>query len=319
VGETSLFEIETNATKSSLMNWNEYTVNEGDTIIISGNSTLLTNSPIYLEIDKRGLLSIEKISVLNNQIVYQLHIAKNFGPRFTLMIYSIDQSGKIYQYSQMINVNQNYNFSIKTDKEIYEPGDFVTLSITPDQETFQHSMSPLVLAVSFIDSAVLDVEPDDESELAFFDIPDYWTISTCSSSWGSEIGLYAFWWGYNIYRYNTGSYFASPSYNINEGDTGTYYALSQETAKSDSYTSLPSFNDILHDYNIEVRENISESANWIPKLVLRSATNLTFKLPDNIGEWTIRVVGTLDSWGKILTTSIKTLIPFFVEFEIPHF
>jgi hypothetical protein len=80
--------------------------------------------------------------------------------------------------------------------------------------------------------------------------------------------------------------------------------------------SPPSFSDLLSEFDTEIRKNITESANWIPEFVIEGTSNFTFKLPDNIGEWTIRVVGTYESWGQIQSIAIKTFLPFFIEFDI---
>ncbi|MFX0137400.1 MAG: alpha-2-macroglobulin family protein, partial [Candidatus Hodarchaeota archaeon] len=87
-----------------------------------------------------------------------------------------------------------------------------------------------------------------------------------------------------------------------------------------------SFDELISQFDTEIRKNISESANWMPKLIISEPTNITFKLPDNIGEWTIRVVGNnifedsngLVLWGDVETVQIKSFLPFFVEFEIPQ-
>ena len=59
-------------------------------------------------------------------------------------------------------------------------------------------------------------------------------------------------------------------------------------------------------------------------MIISESTELKFKLPDNIGEWTIRVVGNSLSEnpnnivlaGAVETIKIKTFLPFFIEFEI---
>ncbi|MHA2030900.1 MAG: alpha-2-macroglobulin family protein, partial [Candidatus Kariarchaeaceae archaeon] len=89
----------------------------------------------------------------------------------------------------------------------------------------------------------------------------------------------------------------------------------------------PTFDDLLTNFDTEIRKNISESANWRPRMIISKPTNITFKLPDNIGEWTIRAVagsfieGDSDDyllWGDVVTTQIKSFLPFFVEFELPQ-
>jgi hypothetical protein len=306
VGNAPEFTLETNATINEL---NPYYggIKLGQILEISGKSTVSSNIPLYLGIYKRGLLELTQIELINNQFTVNLPILDTMIPQITIQLYTISDNGKIYETSIVLKVEQEWNFTITTDKEIYEPGDMVTLSITP------HGMDTLLTAISFIDSAVLDVEPEDDSELGYFQATEYWSYIQSSASWGNGISWNYYWWGYSV---NYGGYYGAPM-----EDEGMYQenAMAVDNTAGGSQTqkrTLPSFEDLLTGFTTEVRDNVTESANWLPKQLITGPMNLTFQLPDNIGEWTIRVVGSANSWGAVESITIKTFLPFFVEFDI---
>ncbi|MFW9874616.1 MAG: MG2 domain-containing protein [Candidatus Thorarchaeota archaeon] len=291
--------------------YEEISVQLDDVIEISGFSNISSNLPPYFEIYKRGLLFSEPLTIIDNTFSYQLKVNASFAPDFTIIVYTISDQGKLYEYILIGHVEFYYNFSLSTDKEIYEPGDFVTLSITPPENTTS------MLALSFIDSAVLDVEPEDDSELAYFTVNTYSAYISSGSSWGTGFDAISYWWhDYGIPRGGIYNLIAENRFNLPVDFTTQFFG-----------GNIPpglTFDELISNFNTEIRKNISESANWIPKLIISEPTDITFKLPDNIGEWTIRTVinnifedsDEIMLWGTVETIKIKAFLPFFIEFEV---
>ncbi|MFX0000086.1 MAG: MG2 domain-containing protein [Candidatus Hermodarchaeota archaeon] len=297
--------------------YDEITVQIDDTIEINGFSNVSTNLPVYLEIYKRGLLFSIPLEIYNNSFNYTFPVNADLAPKFTIIVYSISEFGKLYESILVVQVDYSYDISLSTDKEVYEPGDLITLTITPSANITS------VLALSFIDSAVLDVEQEDDSELAYFTMNVYSAYIRSGSSWGSGFGAESYWWfGYGIPT--GGVYYLAVEEPIPYPEY--YYIMFTEEDLGGFTRDIPSFDELLSSFDVEIRKNITESANWIPRLIISEPTNITFKLPDNIGEWTIRAVcnNILEDstkivlWGEIETRQIKTFLPFFVEFDIPQ-
>ncbi len=296
--------------------YDQIEVQINDVIEINGISNVSSNIPLYIEVYKRGLLFSVPLEVIDDKFSYNLSVKADFAPDFTIIIYTISDLGKLYESILAVHIDFSYTLSLSTDKEIYEPGDLITLTITPSDNITS------VLSLSFIDSAVLDVEPEDDSELAYFTMNTYSTYIRSGSSWGSGFMFDSYWWcGYGIptggvyYRENEEPVpLLDDFYAFPYGENGHF--------KRDT----PSFDDLLSTLDTEIRKNISESANWMPKLIISEQTNITFKLTDNIGEWTIRTVGNsmigdfndLVLWGDVETIQIKSFLPFFIEFDIPQ-
>lgn len=311
VGNFQSISFETNITSTGTY-YDQITVQQGDIVNITGTSNVSTNLPLFIEIYKRGLLYSAPLEVIDSKFSYLLPIIDDYVPDFTIIVYTISTSGELLEKVLAVHVDYSYSFELSTDKEIYEPGDTITLTITPSENKTS------IFAISFIDSAVLDVEPEDDSELGYFTMNTYYTYISSGSSWGSGFDSRSYWW----------FWCGTPSGGIyNLYDPFLMYDMEYNTffgAPGDFGRTTPSFEDLLMDFDTDIRKNISESANWIPKLILSEPTELKFKLPDNIGEWTIRVVGNSLSEspssvvlaGAVETIKIKTFLPFFIEFEI---
>jgi len=315
VGNFQSISFDTNFTNTGRY-YDEIVVQQDDVIEINGISNVSTNLPHYLEIYKRGLLSSIKLEVIDGQFSYILPVIADYVPEFTIMVYTISDIGKLYEYVLVVHVEYSYSFDLSTDKEVYEPGDSVTLTITPSENITSN------FAISFIDSAVLDVEPEDDSELGYFTMNTYSTYISSGSSWGSGFDARHYWWFWG--GIHTGGIYYLEDYILPLGrdETYSYWAENLEGKA----TTLPSFDDLLGEFETEIRKNISESANWIPKMIISEPTNITFELPDNIGEWTIRLVGNSISeypnnivlGGTVESVQIKAFLPFFIEFELPQ-
>ncbi|MFX0137399.1 MAG: hypothetical protein ACFFDN_27415, partial [Candidatus Hodarchaeota archaeon] len=164
------------------------TVQINDVIEINGISNVTTNLPLYLEIYKRGLLFSVPLEVNNDTFSYNFSVSANLAPDFTIIVYTISDLGELYESTLSVHIDYSYTLTLSTDKEIYEPGDLMTLTITPSENITS------VLALSFIDSAVLDIEPEDDSELAYFTANPYSTYIGSGSSWGSGFDPASYWW-----------------------------------------------------------------------------------------------------------------------------
>ncbi len=314
VGTSQSITFSTNYTNTGKY-YDEIEVKQGDVIRIDGHINVTANLPLYIEIYKRGLVYSGLLEVIDNQFMYNLSVIADYAPDFTIIIYTISNSGKLYESVLSVHVEYSYSFDLSTDKEIYEPGDSITLTISPSENQTS------IFAISFIDSAVLDVEPEDDSELGYFTMNSYSTYISSGSSWGSGFDASSYWWFW-CGTPRGGLFIQEDRLSAVPGGDN-FYAFEQVGYKP---LSIPSFEDLLTDFDTEIRKNISESANWMPKMIISEPTNLTFKLPDNIGEWTIRVVGSSLSdninnvvlGGAVESIQIKTFLPFFVEFDLPQ-
>ena len=314
VGTFQLLSFNTNFNNTGTYN-DQINVHIGDVIKISGFSNVSSNIPHYLEVYKRGLLYSNPIIVTGNNFSRILSVIADYAPEFTIIVYTISDLGKLYECVLSVHVEFSYNVDLSTDKDIYEPGDLLTLTITPPENV------TTMIALSFIDSAVLDVEPEDDSELANFKMNSYSTYIGSGSSWGSGFDASSYWWfGYGS---RTGGVFYI-DYYFPMAYRGDYlYAIDDF---EQVWGAPPSFEELLSSFEPEIRKNISESTNWMPKIIISEPTNFTFKLPDNIGEWTIRAVvnslsessGNVILWGDVVTKQIKSFLPFFIEFEVPQ-
>jgi uncharacterized repeat protein (TIGR01451 family) len=306
-------------TSNKSTNENKYSIDVslGEIVEITGITEISSNLPVYLEIYKRGLVFSVPMSVDGEgEFSYLLPIIGEYGPDFTVMVYTISESGKLYEDILIFHIQYDSGFTLITDKEIYEPGDDITLTITPEKNT------STLFSISFIDSSVLDVEPEDDSELAYFKMNSYGAYISSASSWGNGFDAETYWW--IDYDFNTGGIWEYYIYEDRwETDDMAEYSPNS-IGGEDSSREPPTFDDLLLSFDTEIRKNISESANWIPSMIISESVNLTFHLPDNIGEWTIRVVGNGISeegaifWGNVETLQIKTFLPFFIEFDIPQ-
>lgn len=328
VGASQALTLQTNASGSpTRWYWRETTV--GSTLHVTVTSTVSTNLPHYIEVYKRGLVWNATFTPQpyagsgtggtgspGGTYEFYLPVDAGLAPQFTIMTYVIGDTGRVHEATQMIDVTRPFNFTLVTDRAVYEPGDAVTLTITPT------GPEELVTAISFVDSAVLAVQPEDDSEAAYFTQPEYWCLVSSGSSWGSGIDYWFYWWAIPTAR-AAGDVSATYGGAAPEGPPGGQDLVAyDESTNADGGRSTgaspPSFESLSQDFQTAVRENISESANWIPVLRLAGPRQLTFTLPDNIGAWTIRVVGTTASGqGLIKTIEIQSFLPFFVEFEVP--
>ncbi|MHA1583927.1 MAG: MG2 domain-containing protein, partial [Promethearchaeota archaeon] len=317
VGNYYSFEWDCNLTKTSQYS-SIYNVEMGKIIHFFGTTNVSSNMNGSFEIYKRGLVSSTSLDLSSGTISLNLTVSAKLGPSFMVMISLLSSSGRLFQQNLMFHVQYPTEVQLSTDKEVYEPGDTLTLTITPKSEL------PTLLSLSFIDSSVLAVEPEDDSEMAYFTQNSYYPWIFSASSWGSDWNIYRYWW----YCYDGPRYlYFGYDYGVNNwrGFKDMYLTYDLQENSDGGVNDAMSYGDIVRKFQTEIRKNISESANWIPQQIITEPTNITFKLPDNIGEWTIRAVTNgmdINSkqilWGNIQTIQIKSYLPFFVEFDIPN-
>ncbi len=319
VGESpsAVFTLDHNATDATY-SWNPAEIAIGDTLHLEGIANVSTNLPVYLEIYKRGLFFSLPLEIVGAEYSYNLPITADLGTDFTVMIYTIDDKGQLYEINQLFHVNYESGLVLTTDKEIYEPGDTMNLTLSPLTD------QPTLVSLSFIDSSVLDVQPEDDSELAYFTESSYYAFIYSQSSWGTGYSARSYWWfGYSSFR---GGYMPVDDGEWGGGMEDDYTPASNERINDKSGAGAPSFASLMAEFGTEIRDNVSESSNWIPRLIITENTTLQFKLPDNIGEWTIRVVSNgLDDqntnsvlWGSVDSVQVKSFLPFFVDFQLPN-
>ncbi|NHJ33468.1 MAG: hypothetical protein FK732_11465, partial [Asgard group archaeon] len=86
----------------------------------------------------------------------------------------------------------------------------------------------------------------------------------------------------------------------------------------DDYTFSLSGGEQIPQVEGEIRDDLPESANWLTHLeIINGEVVIEAQLPDNIGEWTIRVFVTADGQGVIQKETFKTFLPFFVDLKTP--
>ncbi|WP_457559132.1 MG2 domain-containing protein [Candidatus Harpocratesius sp.] len=321
VGQTYEISLGTNVTTKDEKGY-RFLVHSQDSVKIFGSSDVPTNNLHYIEVYKRGLIFSAPLNITNGTFSYEFVVDSSWLPDFTIFVYTISETGHIIENYLVFHVNITVGISLKTDKDVYEPGDFITLTISPTSD------DPTLISLSFIDSAVLDVEPEDDSELAYFSNYNYAAYLQSSSSWGVGYDGSNYWWiGYG--SPTGGLYWHTRTYDVaniayDDATDNNEINLLSDVQKGDDGNPTFSFEGILGSFDVDIRKNISESSNWNPKLWITEPTNFTFKLPDNIGEWTIRAVamgidqegGSNVLWGDIQTIKIKSFLPFFVEFDI---
>ena len=245
VGDIHSISFKTNFTNTGTY-YDQIITQQDDIINITGISNVSTNLPLFIEIYKRGLLYSAPLEVIDNQFSYILPIIAELAPDFTIIVYTISDSGELYESVLAVHVDYSYGFELSTDKDIYEPGDTITLTITPSENKTS------MFAISFIDSAVLDIEPEDDSELGYFTMNTYYTYISSGSSWGSGFNARSYWW----------FWCGTPSGGIyNLWDTNIMFSREEYLFSLPSFgdfgVSIPSFEDLLTEFDTDIRKNIS--------------------------------------------------------------
>ncbi|MHA2297682.1 MAG: MG2 domain-containing protein [Candidatus Hodarchaeales archaeon] len=282
-----------------------------ETMKIDGEFTGTTNAPLIVEITKRGVISVQTF----DDRTFNLEITglEELAPRVFVFLYAFDEQGRIHETYLVLDITRNIEVTITADKEIYEPGETATITITLTDELGNPASG--LAAISFIDSSIFGVKEDQESELEYFEQQGYWSWMTTATNmkgvqpywyyyWGEEI--YFFFdslWGYGFYR--------TPGRDVDM----VYDVIAFSSEETQKGGGPPSDTSI----EVKVRSNLPESMYWMPDKWIDGEETLEIILPDNIGEWTVRTVLTYGSAGEGLLekSTFKTQLPFFVEMTKP--
>ncbi|MFX0125482.1 MAG: MG2 domain-containing protein [Candidatus Hodarchaeota archaeon] len=266
-----------------------------------------TNSPVMVQFVKRGIVSTDFIDLpLSDNFTLDITNIGFLAPYFWVYVYAILDDGTILDSYLKIEVDSTIHVEITSDRPVYEPGDTANVAI----RVFDAMDNPIsaVLAVSFVDSSVYGVQPDPESENDHFDDSSFWPSVLTITSWKSRQELWWFWWYEEYYILQGGIYRGF------EIDSGVFWTLApdsnlvEDSGDQKSDTSQEKQGE-------EVRDNLPENAFWNPRVIVDSGFwEMELMLPDNIGEWTVRVVATTETGAGILEkAAFKTFLPFFVE------
>ncbi|UCG00682.1 MAG: hypothetical protein JSW11_13810 [Candidatus Heimdallarchaeota archaeon] len=283
----------------------KYSIDESITLQCNFDGN--TNTPVMVQFVKRGIASTEFIDIVSPINSFTLNI-ENIGflaPYFYVYIYAILDDGAILDTYLKIEVDSTIQVEITSDRPVYEPGD--TAKVTIRVSDVNGNPISTVLAISFVDSSVYGVEPDPESENEHFADSSYWPSVFTVTSWKSRQELWWFWWYEDYYVLQGGIsrwYFFDVL--MMEGPEERSYVEDVGDQKSDVSQE---------EQEKEVRDNLPENAFWNPCVIVDSGLwEMEINLPDNIGEWTVRVVATTETGAGVLEKgTFKTFLPFFVE------
>ncbi|MHA2407826.1 MAG: alpha-2-macroglobulin family protein, partial [Candidatus Ranarchaeia archaeon] len=267
-----------------------------------------TNAPIMVQFVKRGIVATEFID-LPPIDSFTLDIDKIgfLDPYFWVYVYAILDDGTILDAYLKLEVDSTIQVEITSDQLVYEPGDTANVAIRVSDA--KDNPISTVLAVSFVDSSVYGVEPDPESENDHFDDSSFWPSVFTVASWKSRQELWWFWW-YEDYYVLQGGIYRGDIFSL-EGDDWIMPPTSSDVEESGDQKSDTS----QEEQGNEVRDNLPENAFWNPRVIVESGSwEMEITLPDNIGEWTVRVVATTEAGAGVLEKeTFKTFLPFFVE------
>ncbi|NHK29894.1 MAG: hypothetical protein FK730_00990 [Asgard group archaeon] len=268
-------------------------------ITITGQFVGSTNLPIIIELSKKGIYEIIALDSSSTDFLLILDDIKNLGPRLTIFAYAITVTGIVLEAIAVVEINKEINITIQTDKEIYEPGETAQVTITAKDENDESIDA--ISVFSLIDSSIFAVKEDSMFEETYFEEEYYWSKLSTRCSWTAPMTFWWYWWMLEDVYYFTYAPFS-------------YYELDavQTFGGWEGGRGQPEFEG-------EIRDNLPESANWLPNLEIIDG-EITFEvpLPDNIGEWTIRLFTYADGLGIITKKTFKTFLPFFVDLKIPN-
>ncbi|NHJ47804.1 MAG: hypothetical protein FK733_08450 [Asgard group archaeon] len=271
-----------------------------ESIEVSGEFIGDTNVPIVVELAKKGLVDIITFDPSTTDFTLTLNDIKQLGPRLTIFAYAITTTGIVLEAIVIVEIIHDINIQIETDKEIYEPGETAQVTITVTDEN-NDSIDALSV-FSLIDSSIFAVKADDLKEESYFGDEYYWPQLSTRCSWTAPMSFWWYWW-----MLEDNAYYSPGFYEIAPVEGIEYFG-----GVDDGLRAQPSFEG-------EIRDNLPESANWLPNLKITDGEiSFDVPLPDNIGEWTIRLFTFADGIGKITKKTFKTFIPFFVDLKIPN-
>jgi len=270
-----------------------------DTIILTGHLSHTGNAPTIIEFAKRGIVDIILIDSTETDFTITLTDIEDLAPLLTIFAYAITPTGMILETIAIIEIKKELNVNIESDKSIYEPGKTATITISLTNE----DGDPIdgLGALSLIDSSIFAVQEDTLVEESFYEEEKYWSEISTKTSWTALMSNWWYWW-YDDYF---------PLYY------GGYYEMVAEDVRGEGTFSENTPSEI--EFQGEIRDNLPESANWLPEIIFSNGkAEITIELPDNIGEWTVRLFVTSTDQGVVVKETFKTFLPFFVDLKVPQ-
>ncbi|MHA1911177.1 MAG: alpha-2-macroglobulin family protein [Candidatus Kariarchaeaceae archaeon] len=295
VGSPEVLEIETSQSEVSIGELFEATITISEEVV----------APVIVEFSKRGIYSY---AVIDERGTYDLSMVIDFdlAPKFMISVISINSRGQLLYDVILIEVDPTLVVDIQTDKEQYEPGE--TMEVTIQLLTANGSPVNGTIGASFIDSALFAVKADERTEEEHNNLDDYWPTLTTTASWGIHQNHYWYWWGYYYYDFGGINYARDGYLEVGVADDSSFEGAAQGQEPTITVAGE----------EVKIRDDFKDSTGWNPNLfVPEEGVSLNISLPDNIGEWTIRVVAIKSNYVTIGTKAITTFLPFFVELNRP--
>ncbi len=262
------------------------------------------SGPIYYEIAKRGIITVQTLSGTNT---ITLPIGIELSPQITIYAFAIDSSGHLYMDQCTIEITFGIEVLISSNKDVYEPGETATFDI----ELTDHLGNPLSgsASLALIDSSVYGVKEDDEPENEVFTEDDVWSFVVGRITWFSLNSWYGPYLYYDDYYYGYPIMWAE----------GAMYEYAQADVDVPPTAIAGNEREQAAERDVKVRRNLPETALWLPAVGITGSTSIEVILPDNIGEWTLRAVVTCGGKGVLVKYTVKTFLDFFLQSKNPLF
>ncbi|MHA2362784.1 MAG: MG2 domain-containing protein [Candidatus Hodarchaeales archaeon] len=287
----------------------EYTI--GETITITGEVSGTLATPIFFEISKRGVVHFESKIPVSNAFEVVITDTEYLAPRIVVFIFAILPNGVILEKWLTIEIVQDLFLDITTDKDNYEPGE--TASVTIKLKNANGEATEGISVISFVDSSIYGVREDPEWELDHFEDQNFWPIMTTVTNWRGYQPIWYYYWYVmedSLYSRGGGWGYGSPT-------PGGIDFMTFDTAEEGGRSQTGAKNAVDTE-NIEIRDQLPESTEWQPRAwIPESGYSFNVSLPDNIGEWTVRVSAIKGQFGVLNKTTFTTQLPFFVEMTKP--
>ncbi|MFQ5820519.1 MAG: MG2 domain-containing protein, partial [Candidatus Heimdallarchaeota archaeon] len=264
--------------------------------------------PIYLEISKRGLMFITVLD--SSSVTLDLPLTYGHTPKIFLNVFAIGASGTVLTATSEIQVDFDLTVNVSADKETYAPKEKAIITITVEDGS--GNRIPAITSMVLVDSSVYGVIPDSEREKEVFKDEDFYPSLTTRISWLSPQVFYPYW---GIRYYGFAEDLSIQRVGMEEAVTEFSTAPGAAIPPTEAKSMFPEVQEV------EIRKELPESASWRPILLIGPSGELSLelKLPDNIGEWTIRTVTNFEGHGSLDKITFTTFKDFFIELKHPLF